>query len=100
MRGAVRRSVLALAGLVLFGSTWPALADWAGFRDYVAIAEVRVEEESIRVEIRLRENGLPGYALCSVWRLRLLFPRLPDRSCAWSRTGARFPKSGPSPCGG
>ncbi|CAI8735294.1 hypothetical protein [Methylocaldum szegediense] len=59
MRGAVRRSVLALAGLVLFGSTWPALADWAGFRDYVAIAEVRVEEESIRVEIRLRENGLP-----------------------------------------
>lgn len=59
MRGAVRGTVLALAALVLFGPALPARADWAGFGNYAALAEVQVEDKVVTVDLRLREDGLP-----------------------------------------
>lgn len=59
-----------LAMLLLFGSAWPTRADWAEFGSYAALAEVAVEADSITVNLRLREIGLP--------RLRSLLGRADD----------------------
>ncbi len=51
-----------LLGLFLAGGSCCAVADWAGFSDYAAIAELRVEAATVRWSVRIREEALPYLA--------------------------------------
>ncbi|WP_145986386.1 hypothetical protein [Methylocaldum marinum] len=70
MRAVVLRAACMPAMALLFAVAWPLRADWTGFGDYAAVAEVSVEEDAVRVNLRLRESGLP--------RLRALLGRADD----------------------
>ena len=69
------------AGLGLLLSAHPALADWAGFAGYAAVAEIAIEGRAIHLNLRVLDSALPRLA-------SLAAPREPQPS--WERLAGQL----------